>query len=167
VRRSWLTALAVFTLVVPRTGAAAGGNGPALSVPESRLAAALACPATFNAGRDPVLLVHGTATNSRDSWSWNYQRVLPAMGYGVCTVDLPDRALGDIQVSAEYVVHASGAEQFCSAGSCAPAVHQMRRGARFLDALNAGDETPGELDYTSIYSESDELVQPPLAPYAA
>jgi len=28
----------------------------------------------------------------------------------------------------------------------------MRRGARFLRALNAGDETPGDVDYTSVFS---------------
>ena len=209
--RAWLIALAVLALVAPRPGTAAA-DGPALSVQEERLAASLSCPAMFGADRDPVLLVHGTATNSRDTWSWNYLRALPAMGFGVCTVDLPDQSLGDIQVAAEYVVHAiravaaaagqpvdvighsqgtlevrwalrwwpglrrlvndavslagphhgaTGADQFCTSGSCAPAVQQMRHGARFLRALNAGDETPGELDYTSIYSAHDELVQPP------
>jgi triacylglycerol lipase len=185
---------------------------PALSVPEERLATSLTCPAEFVTWRDPVLLVHGTATNSRDTWSQNYLQVLPAKGFSVCAVDLPDRSLGDIQVAAEYVVHAvrtmaaasgrrvavighsqgtlevrwalrwwpdvrrlvdddislagphhgaSGADQFCFTGSCAPAVHQMRPPARFLAALNTGDETPGEVDYTSIYSANDELVQPP------
>ena len=37
----------------------------------------------------------------------------------------------------------------------------MRHGARFLAALNSGDETPGDVDYTSLFSDSDELVQPP------
>jgi hypothetical protein len=36
----------------------------------------------------------------------------------------------------------------------------MTIGARFLAALNAGDETPGPAGYTSIYSLNDELVQP-------
>jgi triacylglycerol lipase len=37
---------------------------------------------------------------------------------------------------------------------------QMRTDSRFLAALNRGDETPGPIDYTSIYSKTDELVQP-------
>ena len=210
--RSWLMAVAILATVAPRPAAAGLGDGPALSVPEERLAASLTCPAEFSPWRDPVLLVHGTATNSRDTWSQNYLHVLPAQGFSVCAVDLPDRALGDIQVAAEYVVHAvravaaasgrrvdvighsqgtlemrwalrwwpdvarlvddaislagphhgaSGADQFCLTGACAPAVHQMRPPARFLAALNSGDETPGEVGYTSIYSENDELVQPP------
>ena len=85
---------------------ATAAEGPALSVADDRLASSLSCPGRFAEGREPVLLVHGTATNSHDTWSWNYLRAVPAFGVSVCTVELPDRALGDIQVSAEYVVHA-------------------------------------------------------------
>lgn len=41
-----------------------------------------------------------------------------------------------------------------------PAALQMRRNSAFLEALNAGDETPGPVSYTSIFSSTDELVQP-------
>jgi hypothetical protein len=37
---------------------------------------------------------------------------------------------------------------------------QMRTGSNFLAALNRGDETPGPIDYTSIYTKTDELIQP-------
>jgi hypothetical protein len=37
----------------------------------------------------------------------------------------------------------------------------MRFGSHFLTALNRGDETPGDVDYTSVFSQNDELVQPP------
>ena len=40
------------------------------------------------------------------------------------------------------------------------AVHQMRPSSAFVAALNAGDETPGTVDHTSIYTRFDELVQP-------
>ena len=206
--------VALVAALIPIVPQPAGGatDGPALSVAEDRLESSLACPGHFAGEHEPVLLVHGTATNTRDSWSWNYLRALPARGFTVCTVELPDRALGDIQVSTEYVVYAirrisaafgrrvdvighsqgslearwalrwwpdirnrvdddislggphhgaSGADQFCITGSCAPAAQQMRRGARFLAALNAGDETPGDVDYTSVFSLHDELVQPP------
>jgi triacylglycerol lipase len=210
-RRGLVTAAVLATLAV-QPAAAAGG--PALSVAEDRLAAGLACPGRFGGEHEPVLLVHGTATNTRETWSWNYLRALPPLGFSVCTVDLPDRALGDIQVSAEYVVHAirtvagasgqrvdvighsqgslearwalrwwpdirslvddyvslggphhgaSGADQVCATGSCAPAAQQMRTGARFLAALNHGDETPDGADYTSVFSANDELVQPPVS----
>jgi triacylglycerol lipase len=209
-RQVAVVAAALLVGVLPRPGVAA--DGPTLSVAADRLEGSLSCPGTFSPLRAPVLLVHGTATDSRDSWAWNYTRVLRDLGIPVCTVDLPDRALGDIQVSAEYVVHAiravaaasgkrvavmghsqgnlevrwalrwwpdlrplvddvislggpqhgaSGADQVCLTGSCAAAAQQMRHGARFLAALNAGDETPGDSDYTSVFSATDELVQPP------
>lgn len=40
------------------------------------------------------------------------------------------------------------------------AFYQMASDSDFEEALNAGDETPGEVDYTSIYTQFDELVQP-------
>lgn len=43
---------------------------------------------------------------------------------------------------------------------CVPgALWQMREGSDFLTALNAGDETPGDVSYTSIWTATDELVQ--------
>ena len=82
-------------------------SGPELVTPQAALDAALVCPPKFDdAARDPVLLVHGTATNAADSWSWGYTKVLTGSGYDVCTVDLPERALVDIQVSVEHVVNA-------------------------------------------------------------
>ncbi|MGQ0679342.1 MAG: hypothetical protein ACT4OM_06785, partial [Actinomycetota bacterium] len=36
---------------------------------------------------------------------------------------------------------------------------QQSAGSLFLNALNSGDETPGEVSYTSIWSYTDEIVQ--------
>ena len=125
-------------------------------------------------------------------------------------MDLPDNALGDIQVAAEYVVHAvrqmhaaTGrkvdiighsqgpleprwaikwwpdvraavddlvglsapnhgtllANAVCAL-PCDAAISQFRVGSAFLKALNAGDETPGAVDQTSVISRSDGLVVP-------
>ena len=43
---------------------------------------------------------------------------------------------------------------------CFESCWQMRTSSNFIAALNAGDETPGGTDYTSIYTAFDELVQP-------
>ncbi|MEW5848252.1 MAG: lipase [Myxococcota bacterium] len=37
---------------------------------------------------------------------------------------------------------------------------QMRRGSSFLEVLNRDDETPGAIDYTSLYSITDHAVLP-------
>jgi len=183
---------------------------PALDVPQATLAAALHCPATFShPAREPVLLVHGTFATDQENWGFNYALVLPKLGYDVCTVTLPNRSLGDIQVSSEYVVyaiehmaaasgrkvdvmgHSQGAMQErwavkwwptvraevddlvtlagpnqgtaladrCSS-LCFPSAWQMGRKSRFIAALNAGDQTPGDVSYTAVYSLTDELVVP-------
>jgi triacylglycerol esterase/lipase EstA (alpha/beta hydrolase family) len=187
---------------------------PSLSADRAALSDAVSCPPAFTRLRrhDPVLLVHGTAVTPEEHWGWNYVPALRELGYDVCTVWLPDRALGDIQLSSEYVVHAirfmskrakdrkidvighsQGALQprwalkywptvrrvvddyvslagpnhgivtadaGCAGGSCVPAWWQYKTGSKFLAALNATDETPGNVSYTSIYSQNDELIQP-------
>ncbi|WP_320837133.1 esterase/lipase family protein [Zhongshania sp.] len=40
------------------------------------------------------------------------------------------------------------------------AVFQMAQDSAFITALNSGDETPGNIDYSNIYTMMDELVQP-------
>ena len=81
--------------------------GPPLHTPRARLDAAVECDAGARAGKKTVLLVPGTGATADEAWSWNYGRQLPRAGFGVCTVELPDRALGNFTVSAEYAVHAA------------------------------------------------------------
>ena len=52
-----------------------------------------------------------------------------------------------------------GTDAFC-AGGCVPALWQMKRESKFMAAFNTGDETPGDVSYTSVYTITDELVQP-------
>jgi pimeloyl-ACP methyl ester carboxylesterase len=89
------------------TAAGAPKPGPALTTPVSDLQQALTCNGDLStAHRNPVLLVHGTFADSEINWSWNYKHALPARGEPACTVDLPNRSAGDIQISTEYVVYA-------------------------------------------------------------
>jgi triacylglycerol esterase/lipase EstA (alpha/beta hydrolase family) len=108
--RWWLIAVLVLALVesvaVGSGPAASAGTDPPLDVPIATLAAAVRCPAFHHAQHEPVLLVHGTGIDPAESWSWNYEKALPAVGFDACTVALPDRALGDIQVASEYVAYA-------------------------------------------------------------
>ncbi len=96
-------------IAVPDAEADAPGRdtGPELTTDRALLDGALDCPETLaHPERDPVLLVHGTATDAEASFPWSLEPVLAAAGYDTCTLDLPGRALVDIQVSSEYVVHA-------------------------------------------------------------
>jgi pimeloyl-ACP methyl ester carboxylesterase len=53
------------------------------------------------------------------------------------------------------------ANAYCAPG-CKPAHWQQRRGSRFIEAIDAGDDLGVAASATSIYSVSDELVEPEL-----
>jgi pimeloyl-ACP methyl ester carboxylesterase len=99
--------LTLIAAASPAASPAKPGRGPALETPVGELRRALSCYGGLaGAERDPVLLVHGTFADSEINWSWNYGEALPARGQPACSVDLPARSTGDIQVSTEYVVYA-------------------------------------------------------------
>ena len=80
--------------------------GPALTVPDSALAAALECAQPIaSAKRDIVLLIPGTTVDPAQSFGWNYEVAFRALGIPYCTVTLPNHTDGDIQVAAQYVVY--------------------------------------------------------------
>lgn len=204
-----VTALLVAGAAGP-SGAAPPEPGPRLETGRALLEDAVRCPERLT--RKTVLLVHGTSVTAEENWGWSWQRSLPRQGFDVCTVEMPERLLIDIQVTSEYVVHAirtvarrSGqrisvvglsqgalqprwalrwwpdlrhlvddyvsmagtnrgtvfADSACAGGSCLASLWQQRTaGAKLLAALNAGDTTPGNVSYTSVYSLTDEIIQP-------
>lgn len=198
-----------------------GSAEPALATSPALLDAALRCTPFEHPERPVVLLVHGTFLTGPENYSFSYLPLLAQRGYDVCTVTYPDRGLGDIQTSAEYVVHAvqqihaqtgrrlaligwsQGVEEMRCAIKWWPSVravvddlvslagpnhggnaayvtsvaqlfaglpfpvkllpeviYQLRPDSQFITALNAGDETPGDIDYTSLYTQFDEIVRP-------
>jgi len=217
ITRFAVCAIAVLSIQMAPTGRAMGsaaspmeGPGPRLDVPEWKLADALRCHGDLSGL--VVLLVHGTSVTAEENWGWNYELALPHEGFAVCTVNLPDRELIDVQITSEYVVYAIRAvarqaghkidvvglsqgvlqprwaikwwpdirfliddyvsmagtnhgsiyaDAACAAGSCIPSIWQQRvNGAHFLATLNHGDETPGDVSYTSVYSLTDDIIQP-------
>jgi triacylglycerol esterase/lipase EstA (alpha/beta hydrolase family) len=81
--------------------------GPRLDVPAATLARSLSCTAGVAPGhREPVLLVPGTTLTPTPNFSWNYERALRRLGFPYCAVTLPEKANGNIEVAAEYVVNA-------------------------------------------------------------
>jgi triacylglycerol esterase/lipase EstA (alpha/beta hydrolase family) len=208
--RHRVPAMVVACSLFAASGAFAAGDrdGPPLTIDTRAAQAAIGYPTSITAR--PVLLVHGTDSNARESWATNYMPALGRAGLAVFTIDLPARGVVDIQESSEYVVYAvrtifaltgrriavvghsqGGLEprwaltwwpdmrrkidevvtlatphhgtyvaNLDCAVPCTPAVWQMNIGAHFMAALNRGDETPGRVDYTSIFTLNDELVQP-------
>ncbi|UQS22932.1 lipase family protein [Amycolatopsis thermalba] len=101
-----LLALLVLVGSVLAPASAAAADGPPLRVPEATLDAAVGCTGDVaGSGHNPILLVAGT-TLTPEVFAWNYAPALTALGRPFCTVALPDNGMADIQVAAEYVVHA-------------------------------------------------------------
>lgn len=101
----WLLLIWVALLGGP---AAAVASDPVLTVDPESLERSLTCTGSLSSEGDgkPVLLVHGTGSREDESWRSGYLYALPRAGFPTCAVRLPARAMGDIQVSSEYVVHA-------------------------------------------------------------
>jgi triacylglycerol lipase len=81
--------------------------GPPLRVTAAQARKALKCTGVVDrSSRPPVLLIHGTTSNPKNNWSWNWVRTLDARRWAHCEITLPESGNGDIQVAAEYVVRA-------------------------------------------------------------
>ncbi|UVJ38949.1 hypothetical protein [Arthrobacter sp. CJ23] len=81
--------------------------GPAFSVPQNLLAESLECTGDVTgASRDVVLLIHGTTLNPDTNFDGNWFPALDKLDWPYCSVALPEDGMTDIQVSAEYIVHA-------------------------------------------------------------
>jgi triacylglycerol lipase len=52
--------------------------------------------------------------------------------------------------------HGTTTANFCTQASCI----EMRQNSTFLNALNAGDETPGSVRYATWWSPCDEIINP-------
>ncbi|MCZ4520822.1 lipase [Rhodococcus ruber] len=110
--RTLVSAVAVAVVFSSAPGAASAQPGPAepagppLTVAQADLDNALTCTTDLHeATRDPVLLTPAFATDQQ-SFGWNYLQSLPAIGIPVCSLSFPDEGYGDLQISAQYVVHA-------------------------------------------------------------
>ncbi len=101
-----LTAVPTTAVAAARPFAPVNAPGPQLTVPQADLAAAVRCtPNATRADRAVALFVPPTALDT-GVFAWNWFPALDALDHPYCSVTLPGYALGDIQVSSEYVVHA-------------------------------------------------------------
>jgi hypothetical protein len=84
--------------------------GPKLRVDREKLRGSLTCSGGVrDAQRAPVLLLSATGVNSRDNFSWNYQRLLDQRGIPWCASDQfgPRNAnQTDIQLRGQYITNA-------------------------------------------------------------
>lgn len=94
------------------TSASSSGpdNGPRLTVTSAEAAQALHCTGDLASSRrrglTPILTLHGTTSDARANFSWNWDKAFDAQQRAHCDLDLFHSGNGDIQTSAEYVVYA-------------------------------------------------------------
>jgi triacylglycerol lipase len=219
----FLVGVARLTLTAGTSFAQQYPGEPALHESQTVLNNSLQCTPFTHTDKPPVLLVHGTFTSGFEQWDWTYLPLLANDGFDVCIVTYPDRGLGDMQISAEYIVNAlrsiyaatgrkvamvghsqggsmprwalkwwpsarnavddyvmlAGANHGIVLGNLVSYVagiyplpilpvglfpasfYQFAAGSHFVTVLNNGDEAPGAISYTSIYSGFyDELIEP-------
>lgn len=81
--------------------------GPPLSVPLSKLKAALKCEAGVRDAKvEPVLLSPATGVTAKENYSWNWEPALSKLGIPGCAYTAPHNTLGNIETSGEYLVYA-------------------------------------------------------------
>lgn len=82
-------------------------SGPPLKVGKRAYKEAVRCSAGVDgARRSPVLLVPGTGNTANGQYGSSWQPALTDRGIPWCAVTPPNRSLGDIQTTAEYIVRA-------------------------------------------------------------
>lgn len=100
---------AVALMAVLAVAAPALAREPRLTVPASKLKAALHCqPQVREAKATPVLLVTGTGFTGQEGWveAGNGVEAMRAAGHPNCYIDFPNYTTGDVQTSVQYLVHA-------------------------------------------------------------
>jgi pimeloyl-ACP methyl ester carboxylesterase len=80
---------------------------PQITVPAGAVRSAMVCKGNVaRARRGAILLIPGTFATAEVNWSWNWQKLLPKLGWAACTITLPEVGAGDIQQNTQYVVSA-------------------------------------------------------------
>lgn len=104
--------LALCAAVIPAAASAASRSQPQrteprITVPAGAVKSAMVCKGDVARARHgAILLIPGTFATAEVNWSWNWQRLLPKIGWAACTITLPEVGAGDIQHNTQYVVSA-------------------------------------------------------------
>lgn len=105
--------IALIIVAVPGPASAAASDfapvdrpGPALRPTTAALGAAVTCSGNFRNGKEPVLLIPGTAFTAKAQFAWSWQPALTRAGIPWCAVTPPENSLGDLSIAGEYDTYA-------------------------------------------------------------
>jgi len=100
-------AVVIGTALTTVATAQAAPEGPPLDVPAAALERSLDCPPdAFTSDAAPILLIPGTTLTAQENFFFTYEPAFRLRDRPYCALTLPNHAMSDIQVSAEYVVRA-------------------------------------------------------------
>lgn len=80
--------------------------GPPYSVPRANLSEYLKCYPRNNHRKRWILFLPGSTEEVNELYSWNWMRIMDIKQWSYCTLQLPEKGLGDLQIAAEYIVYA-------------------------------------------------------------
>lgn len=107
ITRTFLALAVGASLAMPSAALADTAGDPALTVSQPTLDAAIHChgPALAGTTVTPIVLVTGTGATGEEIYGL-LKGAFDGYGHPVCSVDFPARMMGDVQVSAQYLVNA-------------------------------------------------------------
>lgn len=80
--------------------------GPPYTVPCANLSEHLKCYQGQNHRKRWILFLPGSTEEVKELYSWNWMQIMNQKQWPYCTLQLPEKGLGDLQIAAEYVVYA-------------------------------------------------------------
>ena len=80
--------------------------GPSLTIPRRNLSVYLKCYSGENHRKRWILFLPGSTEEVHELYSWNWMRIMDEKQWPYCTLQLPEKGLGDLQIAAEYIVYA-------------------------------------------------------------
>ncbi|WP_183096178.1 lipase family alpha/beta hydrolase [Nocardioides stalactiti] len=144
--------------------------GPALRASAADLRAAVTCAGDFASGKQPVLLVPGTAFTYESQYAWSWAPALTRAGIPWCSVTPPHNSLGDLTIAGEYDAYAIRHTYRKAGGRKIAIVGHSQGGMRPRWALRFFPDTRRMVaDYVGVAPDSQgvTLGAPGLAPALA
>ena len=80
--------------------------GPSYTVPRRNLSDHFKCYSGKNHQKRWILFLPSSTEEVYELYSWNGMQIMSEKQWPYCTLQLPEKGLGDLQIAAEYVVYA-------------------------------------------------------------
>ncbi|UJR29429.1 hypothetical protein I4U23_010641 [Adineta vaga] len=80
--------------------------GPSYTIPRKNFSEYLICYPGKNHRKRWILFLPGTTEEVKELYSWNWMRIMEKTQWPFCTLQLPNKGLGDLQIAAEHIVYA-------------------------------------------------------------